>query len=499
MTLENSAWKRRFEADTGAECYTRRFVDADTLGSSDNLNLPSCPSQMVVTPNAGDGTYALWHSPDAVGGNGSPDSLVVAFSQPVGMLVILRTGTHSCYDTTVGEVVAYGADGAMLGRSPFTLIQDCSDALPALREDPAAAPRAGAAATTAPYTSPYAEYAEAVLPIPSGVTRLVFLPPAVWEFTYTDPYFPDNVQQFTRQGQYSLVFRPDPHALASDVIELTMPDGDSMPPSGTRVTNLAPIARAVAVRVRTAAGEPVAGRVVTLRVVADSLTSGGHSHRQAPSFLGRRPTGAFRVAGTISTTVTVATGADGRAGATYVASVVGGTEVIRATATGADSAQRRLILAVPRIVSVPDTSVHYFMEPTRNHSPGHNYAHAGVIVKVDSLLARYKALHRENPVRFPFDGANGARFKVSAIGLPRGGLYDVNGQWTPVPDGHQWHREGLEVDLNDRGNGQGAESVDGRVEILRLCRTDELSLQLRPRKCIYHFGHFHITYPGVFQ
>jgi hypothetical protein len=101
-------------------------------------------------------------------------------------------------------------------------------------------------------------------------------------------------------------------------------------------------------------------------------------------------------------------------------------------------------------------------------------------------------------VRFPFEGVNGARFKVSAIGLSRGGLYDVNGRWNTA-DGHDWHREGLEVDLNDRRNGEGAESVDGRAEFLRLCRVDDLSPQLRPRKCIYHLGHFHITYPGVFR
>jgi hypothetical protein len=143
-------------------------------------------------------------------------------------------------------------------------------------------------------------------------------------------------------------------------------------------------------------------------------------------------------------------------------------------------------------------SVHYFMESTRNHSPGHNYAHVGVMEKVDSLLGRYKTLHQGNPVRFPFDGANGARFRVSAVGLPRGGLYDIAGRWN-ADSGHVWHREGLEVDVNDQGNGQGAESVDGQAEMLRLCRTEALSLQLRPRKCIYHLGHYHITYPWVFR
>jgi len=235
LSTENSEWMRRFEADTGADCYTRRFRDADTLGSSDGLNLPSCPSQMVVTPNAGDGTYLLWHGPDATGGNGSADSLVVTFSQPVGMLAILRDGTHSCYDTTVGEVVAYGADGAELGRSPFNVIQTCSDALPTLREDPAATVVSAArprASGGLPYTSPYAEYAEAVLPIPGGVTRLVFLPPSVWDFTFVDPYFPDHIQQYARQGRYTLIFRA---ALQTTELKLRCvnPDGQSDSTGGT--------------------------------------------------------------------------------------------------------------------------------------------------------------------------------------------------------------------------------------------------------------------------
>lgn len=169
---------------------------------------------MTATPNAGDGTYRLWHSPDATNGDGSADSLVVTFSRPVGMLAILREGTHSCYDTTIGQVVAYGANNVELGRSPFNLIQTCSDALPSLREDPAVVHLRGIpwAASSAPYTSPYAPFAEAELAIPAGVTRLVFLPPEVWDFTFVDPYFPENMQRFTRQGTYSLIFRPEPQS-----------------------------------------------------------------------------------------------------------------------------------------------------------------------------------------------------------------------------------------------------------------------------------------------
>ncbi|MHB1311830.1 MAG: D-Ala-D-Ala carboxypeptidase family metallohydrolase [Gemmatimonadaceae bacterium] len=209
LTTENSEWKRRFEADSGTDCYTRRFNEADTLRVDYGLNSPACASQMVVTPNPGDGTYSLWHSPTAVDGNGSSDSLVVTFSRPVGRLAILRDGTHSCYDTTIGQVVAYGPGNVELERQPFTLIQTCSDALPMLREAPTAASQGAPAAASAPYTSPYAAFAEAVLQVPAGVTRLVFLPPEEWKFTFVDPYFPSDSQALVRQGTYSLIFRAD--------------------------------------------------------------------------------------------------------------------------------------------------------------------------------------------------------------------------------------------------------------------------------------------------
>lgn len=428
---------------------------------------PACGPAVSVTPAAPPLFTSSYPGREAMA------PVEVQFDTAVTRISVYGVGAFKCWTNQYGTMTALDSAGRVVGVTKMEMREpgDCGD-------DSITYGAYGTVATASPL-----------------IRRLVIQPPQPWSWDVwieNEFYGPGYVT-----ADYMLVLSAEP-ASAADVIELTMPEGDSMPPSGTRVTNIAPFERVAEVRVRTAAGGPVAGRAVNLRVVADSLTAGGHSHRQAPSFLDRRPTGTFRVAGTMSPTATVVTEADGRGRATYVASVVGGTEVIWATAAGADSAQRRLILAVPKIVSVPDTSVHYFMEPTRNHSPGHNYAHAGVIAKLDSLLSRYKALHVADPARYPFDGANGRRFRVTAVGLPRGGLYDVNGQWTPVPDGHNWHREGLEVDVNDRGNGQGAESVNGRSEMLRLCRSDELALQSRPRKCIYHFGHFHITYPGMF-
>lgn len=281
-------------------------------------------------------------------------------------------------------------------------------------------------------------------------------------------------------------------------VEITMVGGDSIVPSGTRVSALRPVTRVVEVSVRTATGVPVSGREVTLRIVSDSLQSGGHSHAEQPGLLRFRPTGRFTIGTDTAAITTVITGADGRARASYIAPVVGGTEVLWATSAGSDSVHRRLVLAVPRIAAVVDTSTYYFMEPTRNHSPGHNYSHIGVMEKLDSLLATYKTENAVDPTAAPFDGLNSGRFRVTAVGLPRGGLYDVNGQWTSVPDGHDWHREGLEVDVNDRRNGQGAESSNGRDTMLKLCRSPDLAARLRPRKCIYHLGHFHITYPWGF-
>lgn len=60
---------------------------------------------------------------------------------------------------------------------------------------------------------------------------------------------------------------------------------------------------------------------------------------------------------------------------------------------------------------------------------------------------------------------NGGRFRIDAAGLSRGGLYDVNGRWNTA-DGHNWHREGLEIDINDRTTGAGAETMRGRDALL---------------------------------
>jgi hypothetical protein len=280
-------------------------------------------------------------------------------------------------------------------------------------------------------------------------------------------------------------------------ITVTMVGGDSIVPSGTRVSSLRPVARVVEVSVRTAAGEPVSGREVTLRVVSDSLQSGGHSHAEQPPLLRLRPTGRFAIGADTAVTTTVITGADGRARATYIAPVVGGTEVLWATSAGSDSVQRQLVLAVPGIVAVANTTANYFMVRTRNHSPMHNYARQGVIEAVDSLLGLYREKHRsDSAALYPFTGDNGGRFRIDAVGLPRGGLYDVNGRWNTA-DGHNWHREALEVDVNDRITGAGAETMRGRDALLALCRSE--LLPVRPRRCIYHAGHFHITYGGVFQ
>ena len=275
-------------------------------------------------------------------------------------------------------------------------------------------------------------------------------------------------------------------------IEVTMVGGDSIIPSGTRVSALRPVTRVVEVSVRTATGAPASGREVALRVVSDSLQSGGHSHAQQLGSLPLRPTGRFVVGSDTAVTTSVLTGTNGRARATYIAPVVGGTEVLWAVSVGSDSVPRRLVLAVPGIVAVRNITPNYFMASTRNHSPMHNHARRGVIEAVDSLLGLYRTRHRaDTGGKYPFTGDNGGRFRIDAVGLPRGGLYDVNGLWNTV-DGHNWHREGLEVDVNDRITGSGAESLAGRRAVLGLCTSPLLAV--RPRACLYHLGHFHITY-----
>lgn len=273
-------------------------------------------------------------------------------------------------------------------------------------------------------------------------------------------------------------------------VTLHVPDGFEMRPSNETRERAFDSRRTVIVRVRDAAGRPVTGQAVHL-TIAPSFTSGGHSHQRSQSQLRERPIG--RIDG--STRVT--TPASGEVMVTYVAPIVGGTETITATSIGAHAGEVSLSIAIPSIVTVPTSSAHYFIKPTSNHAPEDHYAQPGVIAVTDSLFSQWKALHALQPTTYPFIGVSG-QFSIDALALPNGGLFDIAGNWRPS---HFTHREGLDVDFNDVGNG-GAERPEAQRLMRRLCQL--MSYDGRPLECIYEGAatlgpHYHIYFPNRFS
>ena len=184
--------------------------------------------------------------------------------------------------------------------------------------------------------------------------------------------------------------------------------------------------------------------------------------------------------------------------ATYVASIVGGTERIRANAQGADSTDLRLVLAVPGIVPVRRSGSNYLIVPTSNHFPADSFAQAGVIEATADLFARYLELHRQFATQYPFIGDQG-RFIVTALGLPRGSLYDYKGTWAPPPASH---REGLDVDFNDVSDGGAELGPTAERRMKRLC--EQVQYNGRALSCVLELPrqpgqHFHIDFERSFQ
>ena len=294
---------------------------------------------------------------------------------------------------------------------------------------------------------------------------------------------------------YRLLVTPDA-APSADVISLVPIGGDSLPPSGTRVTAFGESRRQIEVQVRTAAGAPVVGRTVNIAVVIDSISGGHtHDHPNPPTARGARPKGHFAGAGPV---VSLVTGADGNVRATYVASIVGGTERIRANAQGADSTDLRLVLAVPGIVPVRRSGSNYLIVPTSNHFPADSFAQAGVIEATMDLFARYLELNRQFATQYPFIGDQG-RFLLTALGLPRGGLYDYKATWAPP---HASHREGLDVDFNDVTDGGAESGPTAERRMKRLC--EQVRYNGRALSCVLElprqrWQHFHIDFERSFQ
>jgi len=252
----------------------------------------------------------------------------------------------------------------------------------------------------------------------------------------------------------TLAFACDPPGADSVQLTVTVPDEGNIKPSNERASTRYDSNHQLRVHVTNAQGAPLSGQTVAIAVSGDPK-SGGHTHDAATAALPNRPHGLVLPAATATTN------AAGDATFTYRAPIVSGTEKLTATVAGAAPKTKDLLVAETGIEAVATSGAHYWILPTTNHKPDDNFAAIGVIGLTNGIFDGWAALHAQRPRIYPFAGYPGdghpGQFRIDAITLPYGGLYDVLGQWTTSPRGHQLHRKGLDVDFND-GPG-GAESV----------------------------------------
>ena len=114
------------------------------------------------------------------------------------------------------------------------------------------------------------------------------------------------------------------------------------------------------------------------------------------------------------------------------------------------------------------------------------------------LFARYLELNRQFATQYPFIGDQG-RFLLTALGLPRGGLYDYKATWAPP---HASHREGLDVDFNDVTDGGAESGPTAERRMKRLC--EQVRYNGRALSCVLELPrqrgqHFHIDFERSFQ
>jgi hypothetical protein len=203
-------------------------------------------------------------------------------------------------------------------------------------------------------------------------------------------------------------------------------------------------------------------RNYSIRVDRPALVdSGGHSHN------GNRPMGKCRhpVGSTNQADCLVAqTDNTGVLKFRYLASQFGGVERIRARlvsdTTKFDTVS--ILTRVPGLVLLSDGDTNYIKTGgTCDHhgprsdtlyqscrTPDNNHWISSIAA--DSLArAAYEFLNARWNV-------NREKMRLNDIGLPHGGLFDINGQWLPA---HVSHRTGQDVDIENRGRLQRLREV----------------------------------------
>lgn len=325
--------------------------------------------------------------------------ITITFSQPVTHLRISGSGAISC-NNFVGALVAYDAQGNQVERQDLTLIDpsDCGD-------DGVTFGAQASLSSTAP------------------VAKVVIVPPSPFQF----PVF-DLTGNTT--ANYSLFF--DPYAAGVSVALKS--DGLMVHPAELPLPGLCTIARNSPFRSYTVtvkngtdpSAQPVANRDVQLTLSAVD-NSGGHVGHH-----GTRPVGSFSPT-SIVLQATVTTDAAGTARFRYYSPEFGGDYVVTAKVDGGEG-KDTVAVGVPLAALGAGHWEQY--GGGRDVHPDVWYATA--------TLSRYALALADS-----FHTRYGTDLGYNDMSLPRGGRFEIAGNWT---DGdHCSHRWGNTLDLRSSG------------------------------------------------
>ena len=172
---------------------------------------------------------------------------------------------------------------------------------------------------------------------------------------------------------------------------------------------------------------------VNVRLETDAVpNSGGHRHHTG------RPKGSLDGPNPTPHIITGSTGSNGFP-FVFKAPTVAGDHKIKASCTDITCSQQgpdTVWVGIKELIPLPNASTYELLRNRdENHLDNHYMAY-GASIKLMQLADLYRR-------RFPGDPL----LRVNDASLERGGLFDIDSNWSHKPKGHKLHRRGTEVDI----------------------------------------------------
>lgn len=255
-------------------------------------------------------------------------------------------------------------------------------------------------------------------------------------------------------------------------------------------------------------GAPLGADVAARRVVLISRpigNSGGHRHAAPVGGELERPRGRFFTLGELGhlsradggsvERMVILRGVGRDTTVLYRSSGIGGEEwiLLRNAGTNVNLDSILINVRVPDLtLFAPDTN--FTFQQSSNHGTDDRYLQPDVFRAISAAWAEYRAKpNATHPM-------SNARFEVSAMSLPFGGLHDIQGRWTWAGFGHQQHKDGVDIDFNDASVEDSMptspSSASPRAKMKAICQRQyyrvapDDSIRL---DCQFHTNHFHLS------